>query len=354
MNAADTPPPPVSRPELAGIARHLPVPRAGSVLADLSDSTNAWGPSPEAARAAREAARDVAAYPTPYGSELKAALAAYHQVRPEEVVTGCGSDDVIRCAFAAFGAPGAVITWMEPTFVMIPVFARVLGLEARPVRFGPSFDVDAAALLAERAAMTYLCSPNNPTGTRAGREAVARLLEEAEGLVVMDEAYADFSGESWIADARAGRRLLVTRTFSKSFGLAGLRAGYGIASPDVVEAIEKVRGPFALSLVAERAATAAIGGDLKWMRDHAREAVSNRERLDETLRRQGYAPLASGANFLTVPVRDGMAVADACARRGVIVRGFRALPVVGDAVRVAMAPWPVLEHVVAAFDEVPR
>lgn len=342
------------RAELASVARHAAAARGATVVADLSDSTNMWGPAPAAVRAAGEAVVGLASYPSEYGDELKAALAAYHAISPLQIATGCGSDDVIRSAFAAYATPGAIITWMEPTFVMIPVFARILGLDAQPVPYGPTFAVDAAALLARRAAVTYLCSPNNPTGTRAARDAVARVVEGAAGLVVMDEAYADFAGETWIPEAVASGRLLVTRTFSKSFGLAGLRAGYGIAQAAIIEAVEKVRGPYSLNRLAERAAAAATREDVAWMRDRAREAVANRERLADALRSIGYAPLPSGANFLTVPVRDSAALADACARRGVVVRAFRSLPAVGDAVRVAMAPWPVLELALAAFGEVSR
>ena len=342
------------RADITAIVRYAATARGHHVVADLSDSTNSWGPSPAAVRGAHQALGGISSYPTLYGGDLKAALATHHGVDPSQIVTGCGSDDVIRCAFAAFAAPGDVITWMEPTFVMIPVFARILALDVRPVPFDATFAVRPEALLAQRATVTYLCSPNNPTGSRATRDAVARVLAEAQGLVVMDEAYADFAGETWIGDAAASGRLLVSRTFSKSFGLAGLRAGYGIAHASIVAAIEKVRGPYSLNAVAERAAVAALTEDVAWMRATVAQAVTNRERLCSVLVTLGYAPLDSGANFLTIPVRDALARAAACAERGVIVRGFRGLPVIGDAVRVAMAPWPVLERVVDAFASAPE
>ena len=342
------------RAGLGAITRYAAAQHGNHAIADLSDSTNSWGAAPAAARAASDAASRASSYPTLYGDLLKDALADYHGVSPSQIVTGCGSGDVIRCAFAAFAEPGSVIAWMEPTFVMIPVFARILGLDIRVVPFDATFTVRSDELVARNAAVTYLCSPNNPTGSRAARDAVARVVAEAAGLVVMDEAYADFAGESWIDDAVASGRLLVTRTFSKSFGLAGLRAGYGIASAAIVEAVEKVRGPYSLNAVAERGAVAAINEDGPWMRANAITAIACRDQLRAALRALDYAPLDSAANFLTVPVRDGLALAEACAKRGVIVRGFRGLPVIGDAVRVAMAPWSVLERVVDAFASVPR
>ena len=317
----------------------------------LGDSTNLWGSCPAAVDAMRGAIRDVSRYPTPYGGALKEALAAYHGVSPDEIVTGCGSDDVIRSAMGAFAAWGDRVTWMEPTFVMIPVFARLLGLDARPVRFSAGFAIDPTALLAVDAAVAYVCSPNNPTGTAAARDAVAQVLAGARGLVVVDEAYADFSGSTWATGAPRHERLLVVRTFSKSFGLAGLRVGYGIAHAAVVAAIEKMRGPYTVSAIAERGAVAAIVDGLPWMRARATDAVEIRERLAVALTALGVTPLPSAANFLLVPVADAHAVTAVALRHGLIIRPFTGLPAVGDAVRISVGPWPVMERLIAAVRE---
>ena len=340
---------PAPRADLATVT--LLAGEQGSDTIELGDSTNLWGPCPAAIDAIRGMTGDVSRYPTRYGSDLKEVLAAYHGVSPDEVVTGCGSDDVIRSAMGAFAAWGDPVGWMDPTFVMIPVFARLLGLDARPVQFTSGFAIDAAALLATDAAVTYLCSPNNPTGTAAARDAVARVLDAARGLVVLDEAYADYAGDTWANVAPRHGRLLVTRTFSKSFGLAGLRVGYGIGHADVVAAIEKVRGPFTLNALAERAACAAIVDGVPWMRARAAEAVVNRERLAAELSALGAPPFPSAANFVLVPVPDARAVAAVALRHGLLVRTFTALPVVGEAVRTSVGPWPVMERVIAAFRE---
>jgi histidinol-phosphate aminotransferase len=340
---------PAPRADLASIHR-LPGDQDGTAI-QLGDSTNLWGPCPAAIDVLREGVGDVAGYPTPYSSDLKAALAAYHGVSPDEVVTGCGSDDVIRSAMGAFATAGDRVAWMEPTFVIIPVFARLLGLDARPVRFAPGFDVDARALLATDAAVTYLCSPNNPTGTAATRASQSRVIDAARGLVIIDEAYADYSGETWVDSAPQFGRLLVTRTFSKSFGLAGLRVGYGVGHADVVAAVEKARGPFTVNALAERAAVAAVSRGVPWMRATVAVAVQNRQRLTGELAAMGLAPLPSVANFLLVPVPDALAVVAVARRHGLIVRAFMDLPVVGNAVRASVGPWPVMERLVAAFRE---
>ena len=346
MTVFRVPPP---RPDLATVARVSGEQGSGAI--ELGDSTNLWGPCPAAIDAMRGMTGDVSRYPTRYGSDLKRVLAVYHGVSPDEVVTGCGSDDVIRSAMGAFAAWGNRITWMDPTFVMIPVFARLLGLDARPVQFTSGFAIDAAALLATDAAVTYLCSPNNPTGTAAAPDAIASVIDAARGLVLLDEAYADYADGTWANLAPRHGRLLVTRTFSKSFGLAGLRVGYGIGHADVVAAIEKVRGPFTLNALAERAACAAIIDGVPWMRARAAEAVANRERLVVELSALGAPPVPSAANFVLVPVPDARAVAAVALRHGLLVRTFTALPVVGEAVRTSVGPWPVMERVIAAFRE---
>ena len=340
---------PAPRPDILSIPRIAAEQGSGAI--QLGDSTNLWGPCPSAVEAIRNVASGVAHYPSPYGSELKQAVAAYHGVAPDEVVTGCGSDDVIRSAMGAFAVWGDRIAWMEPTFVIIPVFARLLGLEPHPVRFAPDLSVNASGLLATRAAVTYVCSPNNPTGTVAARDAVAEVVAAARGLVVVDEAYADYAGDTWVPTAPQHGRLLVTRTFSKSFGLAGLRVGYGIGHPDIVAAIEKARGPFTVSAVAEHAAAVAIAEGIPWMRARVAEAVENRKRLAAELSALGASPLPSAANFLLVPVRDARAVAAVALRHGLIIRPFSGLPVVGDAVRTSVGPWPLMERVIAAFRE---
>ena len=322
---------------------------AGAPL-DLSDNTCRFGVPPAAAAAL--AAFDPAAaarYPSPANHALRAALAAYAGVAADEIVTGCGSDDVLDSALRAFGRPGDRVACLAPTFVMLAHYARANALVpvAVPPRADGAPDVD--ALLAAGAEHVYLCAPNNPTGAPLPEGALARALAATPGLVILDEAYAEFAGRSEVATAPARGRLLVARTLSKAFGLAGLRVGWGVGARELVLAVEKARGPFRVSAPAEAAAVAALTADLGWMRAHAAEAVAVRERFAAALRAAGFAPLPSAANFVLVPVRDAAGAAAALRAGGVAVRAFAALPGVGDALRVTVAPWPVLEPVVAAL-----
>ncbi|WP_426752609.1 pyridoxal phosphate-dependent aminotransferase [Myxococcus sp. Y35] len=319
---------------------------------DLSDNTNLFGVPPSVERVLTSCVSAVPRYPQGYAPELRRALATCIGAEPEAVTTGCGSDDIIDSALRAFLEPGDTLAFQDPTFVMVPMFAKVNGLNAVPVPLAPDFDVDADALLATGAKVIYLCSPNNPTGTALSRAAVERVVDGAPGIVVIDEAYADFSpGKAFLELARSRRNVLVTRTFSKAFGLAGLRVGWGVGSPELVAEVEKARGPYKLTGVAEAVAVSVLTDDADWVRDRAAAAVACRERLRGELTALGLSPLPSEANFLMVPLPGAQAVAERMRERSVNVRAFQGLTGVGDALRVGVGPWPLMETALAALRE---
>ena len=318
--------------------------------ADLSDNTNLFGAPPAAVRELATSGRDeITRYPGLHTRRLREALADYAGVRPEELVTGCGSDDVIDSAIRAFADPGESLAYSDPTFSMIPVFAKVNGIVPVPVPFTASLDVDPDALLATNARVIYLCSPNNPTGTAPNRAAVDRVIERAPGIVILDEAYAEFAGVGRVADGPRHDRLLVTRTLSKAFGMAGFRIGYGTGSAALIREIEKVRGPYKENGPGERAAAFAVREDVDWMREHAARAVEIRERFAAVLRDHGFEPVPSEANFLLIPVTDAMGIATSMRQRGIAVRPYPALRGIGDALRITMAPWTTMERALHAL-----
>ncbi len=318
--------------------------------ADLSDNTNLFGAPPSALRELTRSGQDeITRYPGLYTRRLREALADYAGVQLHQLVTGCGSDDVIDSAVRAFAEPGELLAFSDPTFSMIPVFAKVNGLVPTPVRFSSSGDIDADALLATEARIIYVCSPNNPTGSVASRRAVDRVIERAPGIVIIDEAYGEFTDGGRMAEAPSHDRVLVTRTQSKAFGMAGYRNGYGTGDTALIHEIEKVRGPYKENAPAERAAASALREDVAWMRDCAAQAVANRERFAEALREHGLEPLPSAANFLLVPMRDATLVGRRMRDRGVAVRPYPGLPGLGDAVRITIGPWPLMELALEAL-----
>ncbi|HEY2850347.1 MAG TPA: histidinol-phosphate transaminase [Gemmatimonadaceae bacterium] len=316
---------------------------------DLGDNTNQWG-TPPAAAAALRAGLDVSRYPDMYGDSLKRTIAKAGGFSPECVVTGNGSDDVLDCVIRAFAAPGDTVAHPDPTFVMVPVFARINGITPVPVPLRADYSMDADALLATNARIIYLCSPNNPTATPTAADTIRRVIARARGLVIIDEAYVDFSGlHGFLAEAPGLERVVVCRTLSKAYGLAGLRVGYGVAAPRIVEIIEKSRGPFKLNAMAERAAVEALTTDAAWVTARAREAIESRDRLAGELRAMGFTPLPSATNFLLVPTPKAFALAESLGKQGIAIRPFRGLRNIGDAFRITAAPWPVMERALAAL-----
>ena len=318
--------------------------------ADLSDNTNLFGAPPAALRELSGSGQEeITRYPGLHARRLREALADYAGVRPDQIVSGCGSDDVIDSAVRAFAEPGERLAYSDPTFSMIPVFAKVNGLVPAPVGFAPSGDIDPDALLATEARIIYICSPNNPTGSVATRRAVDRVIDRAPGIVVIDEAYGEFADDGRVSEAPAHDRVLVTRTLSKAFGMAGFRIGYGTGAASLVHEVEKVRGPYKENAPAERAAASALREDVSWMRDLATQAARNRERFADALRGLGFVPLPSAANFLLIPVADAAAVAHRLRERGIAVRPYSGLPNIGDALRITIGPWPMMELALEAL-----
>jgi histidinol dehydrogenase len=336
------------RPSYRDIALYAPDRSAARI--DLSDNTNLWGAPPTAARVIRDAATPaLTRYPALYAADLQSALAEYTGARREEIATGCGSDDVLDSAIRAFAEPGDRVAYPDPSFAMLPLFAKMNGLAGVAVPLTSHFDIDADAMLDTGARIIYLCSPNNPTGTAAARATIERVIARAPGLVILDEAYAEFADDGFLADALRSDRLLVVRTMSKAFGLAGLRVGYAVGHAELVAEVEKSRGPYKVNALAERAAVTALREDRPWVQARVADVRENRARLRDALTALGLAPLPSAANFVLVPVPDAGPAAQRLRAAGVAVRPFVALPGIGDALRITIGPWSLMNEVLAAL-----
>jgi histidinol-phosphate aminotransferase len=348
--------------------RALPLyaPDVADCSVDVSDNTNLWGAPPAVLRALRDAPTSaLTRYPSLYSTPLRDAILRYAKLDGAAgagVVTGCGSDDVIDATMRAFGAAGDRIAFSVPTFSMIPTFARLNGLEPVVIPLTSTYDVDAERLVDIGAKITYLCSPNNPTATSLTRAAVEYVAQHASGVVLLDEAYAEFAPETFMDLVGRYERLIVTRTFSKAFGIAGLRVGYGVGNGGMTGMIERARGPYKVNALAERAVLAALqdtADGLGWVRAHAALAVENRERLMRRLRALDTPSLPSAANFVFVPSARAATLARHMRERGVLVRAFAGLPrdlpelarSNGEALRIGVGPWEIMEQVIAVLAE---
>jgi histidinol-phosphate aminotransferase len=347
---------PFPRADYRGLSLYAPDRRPVGV--DLSDNTNLWGTHPAAlARIQAATSDDLARYPDLYADRLRAAVSQRFNVQADCVTTGAGSDDVLDSAFRAAYGTGATVRYASPTFSMVEPLARMNGIAAKAVLWSAAA-LDPQLLLEEDPDLVYVCRPNNPTGELLPVEWVERLLRHRgdEGpLIILDEAYANFAEETMISWAVQNPRLLVARTASKAFGLAGLRCGFGVAQPETTLAIEKSRGPYKVSRLAADAAAAALLDEDGWMANTVAECLVNRARLSDELSTRGLRPLESRANFVLFAAPSGSASDDALAlrERGIAVRPFTGIEAIGEGLRVTVGPWPLMEHFLDALDETP-
>ena len=327
------------------------VPLMTPVEVELSENTNQWGAPPAAVEALK--ACDASAlfnYPSQPISPLLALLAEYIGTNdPSTIVLGCGSDDILDCSMRAFAEPGDIMAYSDPTFSMSAYFGRTNGLTPAGVPIRPDWNVDVDALLATNARITYLCAPNNPTGTPIPEASVRRLLDESRGIVIVDEAYAEFTDTSWAKRAPQEERLVVFRTMSKAFGLGGLRIGYAVGRPELLMEINKASGPFKVNAIAERVACATLEHGLPWVRARVEDAQAARVALRESLIAMGLKPLPSEANYVMLPVPNAVAVAAHLREHGIAVRAFANLAVIGDALRITVGPAPMMDRCLTAL-----
>ena len=336
------------------LSRYTPDRRPVEV--DLSDNTNRWGTHPAALKVIREAGtEDLTRYPPAYADRLRSTVAQKFGVPADCVATGCGSDDLFDSTFRAGGEPGESVAYLPPTFSMLEIFVRMNGMRLRPVSLGEGSDP--RAMLHGDPALVYLCRPNNPTGEVIPRPWVESLLEAAGPrgpIILVDEAYADFADDNFLSDAARSSRLLVLRTFSKAYGLAGLRVAFAVGPAEVILEVEKSRGPYKVSGLAESAAVAALEDEEGWVPEVVTEVKNQRDRLREELEHRGWASLPSGANFLLLPLRGRTAagVTAGLRERGVAVRPFPDLPGIGESIRVSIGPRGQIDRFLRALDEV--
>lgn len=296
----------------------------------LASNEGPWGPFPAALEAMERSARQLNRYPDGGAFHLRNTLAERHGVDPANVATGAGADALIGHLSIATLDPGDEVVTAWPSFISYALDALKLGAIPRKVPLvDDHYDLDSLlAAIGPRTKLVYVATPNNPTGTMTTRAQLDAYLDRVPEhvLTVLDQAYFEYIDHPDYPDAveeyvKAGRRVLVLRTFSKIYGLAGLRVGYGVGPVDVIEAIGKTRRAFDVNTQAQAAALASMdeAGELAERRRLTREG---RESLERTLREHGLAPAGPAvANFLFVEVGDdARPLFEALLRQGAIVR----------------------------------
>ncbi len=311
------------------VARELDLPAADIIK--LASNENPLGPSPAALAAMRRVLANINLYPDGNAFYLKQKLATKLGVESANLILGNGSNEIIEFVGHALMGPGVDVVVSQYCFAVYPLVTRLFSANLITVP-AKNYGHDLPAMLSAvtpHTRVVFVANPNNPTGTLARRADVLRLLKQAPEtvLLVMDEAYLEFLDEpvDLLPVVRRGKKpnLLLMRTFSKIFGLAGLRIGYGIGHPDLIAALEKVRQPFNINSIAQAGALAALD-DIEHIRKSRFNNAKGLRFFREAFRRMRLEVIPSAANFILVRVGDGQRVFEELQKRGIIVRPMAA------------------------------
>lgn len=335
---------PHARADLAGIPVYKPGRRAAGVDRSfkLSSNESPYPPLPSVLEAIAEAAQHTNRYPDLTASAVVDALADKLGVAADHVVVGCGSVGVATQLVEAFAGPGDEVVYAWRSFEAYPIIVQVSGATSVrvPLTAGAVHDLDAmAAAITPRTRVVFVCNPNNPTGTAVHRDDLETFLDRvpADCLVVLDEAYREFNRDPQVPDAvelyRDRPNVAVLRTFSKAYGLAGLRVGYAVAHPPAAEAIRMTNVPFSVSSIAQAAAVASLRPAAEAeLLARVETTVGERARVTKALIAAGWAPPESQANFIWLATgAQTESAAAACEAAGVMVRPFA-----GEGLRVTI------------------
>lgn len=290
-------------------------------------------------------------YPDPLATRLREDLAKHHGVRPEQILVGNGSDELVQLLIAAYVGHGGIVVAADPPYAMSRIVALSVdaAFEGVPL-LDNAHDLDEMAR--READLVYAVNPHNPTGTCHGGAAIARFAKQAAAkLVVIDEAYIDFATERDPADPAeciADGRTVVLRTFSKAYGLAGCRVGYLIGSDEIIEQLRRVRAPFSVTAPSQAAAAAALA-DQEFLALHVAEIAEVRTALSERLRELGCEIPDSQANFILLTGIDEPLVVDRLSEQGIAVRAGSGLGMPGS-VRITVPTRRDLPRLVAALE----
>lgn len=344
------------RPELSAIPNYQagkrPLPRLDDVTAfKVSSNENPYPPLPRVQRVIAEAAQHVNRYPDPASVELRAAIADHVALTPDQIAVATGAVALCyQCAHATAG-PGDEVVFAWRSFEAYPILTSVSGAKPVPVPLLSDGTHDLPAMaraVTERTRLIFVCSPNNPTGTTVTAAEFTDFVDAVpdDVLIVLDEAYIEFSeaedAPSAIEVVNQHANVVVLRTFSKAYGLAGLRVGYAIAAVDVIDALNSTALPFGVSSVAQSAAIASIA-DHQELTERVGELIARRARLTQSLQNAQVPVTASQANFVWLPLGSATAAfVVECERAGLTVRGF-----VDEGARVTIAEPEANERLVA-------
>jgi histidinol-phosphate aminotransferase len=327
------------RPTVRQMAGYSPgeQPGVGERIIKLNTNENPFPPSPRVMQALADIeAEQLRRYPSPTADLFRRAAARALGVSMDMIIAGNGSDDTLSVAVRTFCSPGDILACPEPTYSLYPVLAEISEVNYAPIPWEAGYELPIEGLLSLRPRAIFFANPNAPTGTMVRPARVKELLERFDGLVLVDEAYADFADEDCIALVKDHPNLVISRTFSKAYSMAGVRFGFGIAQEQVIAQMMKVKDSYNCDAISICLATAAIE-DQEYARETWDRIRSERRRLADELESLGWGVLPSHANFLlaTAPDGDGRSAYLGLKHQGILVRFFDK-PGLRDKVRITV------------------
>jgi histidinol-phosphate aminotransferase len=272
---------------------------AGAGMIKLNTNENPYPPSPAVLKTISEIQPEqLRRYPDPMANVFREAAAKINGVEPDWIMCCNGGDELLKMAFTAFCDRKRPVAYPVPTYSLYPVLANIQNCRAVEVPFDDEFNLP-ARLARVRAALTIVCNPNAPSGTFINSEELAELAAEIKGVLLIDEAYVDFAERNCVELVKQFKNVIILRSLSKGYSLAGLRFGYAIARPEMIKGLLKIKDSYNVDAIAVAAATAAINGQ-EYFKENVDKVKSERKRLTEQLRELGFEMPESSSNFVFV------------------------------------------------------
>ena len=319
----------------------------------MDTSVNVVGPNPAVKKVLGECMdMEVNQYPSPYSDDLRKALAERYNLEADNFVVGNGSDELLDVSFKSFLESGDVVVAPHPSYVLHSFFVKINGGCFETVDLLPGFQLDVDGMLEKKSKMIILCTPNNPTSNCFKRADVKRLIEEYDRPIIVDEAYTEYTSEEYLSYVNEFDNLIVTRTFSKAYGLAGMRIGYLAANKKLATMMQKVKIPYSLNKISEAVAIAALQ-NTEYLEKGQKIVKEQREKLSNGLRELGFEVFPSDGNFIMVRVTvPSDEFVSRLAAKGILIRDFGKRRMLENCVRTTIGTEELNELLLDKIKEV--
>lgn len=343
------------RPNINAMSGYVPgeQPPPGTKVIKLNTNENPYPPSPEALKVLRELEGELLRrYPDPMAGAFREAASHVLGVPADWVLVGNGSDDLLTMIIRACSEPGQRVVYPMPTYVLYRTLAQIQGAEFVEVPYHEDYTLPVERLIEERGAVTFVASPNSPSGTVASVEQLEKLAAQLSGVLVIDEAYVDFAESDALELVKKLDNAIILRTLSKGYSLAGLRLGFGVANPALLEGLIKVKDSYNVDAIACAVGAAAIA-DRTHKTANAQKIKTSRAQMADSLQELGFYVLPSQANFLLAqsPVGNAESLYKSLKERGILVRYFNQ-PRLTDKLRITVGTPEQNETLIKVLGEI--